>query len=233
MTDPAASNPEDPVRRDSHEGDGASRGTARMEAFADAVFAIALTLPVVEIHIPEMKGSGSEVASGLYGLWPSYLGYAIAVLIIGLYWVQHHFSGAIYRTTGHFFLVATTVFLAAIGFIAFPARTFAESFVRPEEIADAARYLLFCLGFTHATWLLKWRVGRRTGHIDSRLQADYVDRLDRGYVAVALAFAGAILVSFIFWPAGIAIAFIALLSFLRPPETPRYIAESPVVESDA
>ena len=42
----------------------------------------------------------------------------IASAVIGLYWVHHHFSGAIYRTTGHWFLIATVVFLGAIGFIA-------------------------------------------------------------------------------------------------------------------
>ena len=47
--------------------------------------------------------------------------------VIGLYWVHHHFSGAIYRTTGHCFLLATVLFLTMIGYIAFPVRAFTES----------------------------------------------------------------------------------------------------------
>lgn len=233
MTERDQASPDDPVRRDDHEGDGASRGTARMEAFADAVFAIALTLPVVEIAIPTAAEPGRQLADGLSRLWPQYLGYGIAVFVIGLYWAQHHFSGAIYRTTAHYFLLATTLFLAAIGFIAFPARTFAESLVHPEETGAAACYFLACLAITQGLWLLKWRVGRATGHVDARLAASYVRRLDRRYARVTVALVGAALLGFVAWPAGIALGGFALLVYLRPPETPRYTRQAPVVEGDA
>ena len=115
-------------RIDEHPGEGAVRGTQRMEIFADAVFAIAFTLPVVELKIPE---PGPGFGERLLDLWPSYLEYALSALVIGIYWVQHHFSGAIYRTTGHHFLLATMLVLAAIGFIAFPTRAFAEHIQDP------------------------------------------------------------------------------------------------------
>lgn len=233
MTERDVASSDEPVRRDHHEGDGASRGTARMEAFADAVFAIALILPVVEIHIPELVGGKRQLSAGLYDLWPAYVGYGIAVVIIGLYWVPHHFSGATYRTTGHYFLLTTTLFLAAIGFIAFPSRTFAESLKHPEEIADATRYLLICLAITQAAWMLKWRVGRATGHVDTRLKPSYVDRLDRTYLRVTISLAVAAGLSFLFWQAGLVLAVIVFLYFVRPPETPRYTADAPVVEGDA
>lgn len=63
-----------PPRRDDHPGDGAARGTIRMEAFADAVFAIAMTLPIVHFDIPE---PGPDYGIRLLALWPSYLGYAL------------------------------------------------------------------------------------------------------------------------------------------------------------
>src|SRR3712207_4376036 len=126
-------------RRDEHPGDGVARGTARMEAFADGVFAIAFTLPIVEFALPHV--GGKPLGDELVALWPDYLGYALASLVIGLYWEHHHFSGAIYRTTGHYFNLATVLFLAAIGFIAFPARVFAEHVAHhdPAEQAAAAR----------------------------------------------------------------------------------------------
>lgn len=230
MTERDVASPDAPVRRDHHEGDGASRGTARMEAFADAVFAIALTLPVVEIRIPKMDDGSHQLAAGLRHLWPGYVGYGIAVVVIGLYWVHHHFSGAIYRTTGHYFLLATTLFLAAIGFIAFPSRTFADSLTHPQETAAAARYLLVCLLITQVTWLLKWRVGRATGHVDARLDPAYVARLDRGYVRVTVALAVATGLSFVIWQVGAALATAVFVFFVRAPETPRYLTEAPLVE---
>lgn len=220
----------EPPRRDEHEGDGVARGTARMEAFADAVFAIALTLPVVHIEMPE---SGDDYGMQLLALWPSYLGYALSVLVIGVYWIQHHFSGAIYRTTGHWFLVATVVFLAAIGFIAFPARAFAEHIVDPETRTGAARFFAAMLALTSATWWLKWRTGRAKGQVDARLDADYVRRLSRTYdIATALVIAAAVL-AWVRWEAGLALAGLVTLWYLRPPETPVYQREAPEVEGEA
>ena len=232
MTERDQASPDTPVRRDDHEGDGAARGTGRMEAFADGVFAIAITLPVVEIHIPKTDGPGRQLAAGLIDLWPEYLGYAMAVALIGLYWVHHHFSGAIYRTTGHYFLLATTIFLAAIGFIAFPSRTFAVSLLHPEETADAARYLLICVALTQGAWLLKWTVGRRTGHVDSRLERSYVDRLDRAYLMATVLLAAAAGVGFLDWRVGLALGALVMAVFLRAPETPRYVSDAPIVDDD-
>src|SRR4051812_707826 len=112
------------VRTDDHPGDGVSRGTARMEAFADAVFAIAFTLPVIEIPFEYRRG---PLWPQILELWPSYVGVVLAAVIIGTYWSHHHFAGAIYRTTGHWFNLATVVFLAVIGIIAFPCRAFGDS----------------------------------------------------------------------------------------------------------
>jgi uncharacterized membrane protein len=83
------------------------RSTTRLEAFADAVLAIAFTLSIVELKIPS---AGPGYGSRLMELWPSYLGFGLSALVIGIYWVNHHFSGAIYRTAGHWFLLATLLF---------------------------------------------------------------------------------------------------------------------------
>ncbi|CAA9517131.1 MAG: hypothetical protein AVDCRST_MAG62-879 [uncultured Sphingomonas sp.] len=58
-----------------------------MEAFADGVFAIAFTLPVVEIVLPDPEGPTSHLGADLLELWPSYLGYLLASAVIGLHWL--------------------------------------------------------------------------------------------------------------------------------------------------
>lgn len=225
--------PELAPRRDEHPGDGVARGTARMEAFADAVFAIAFTLPIVEFALPHM--GGKPLGEELVALWPEYLGYALASLTIGLYWEHHHFSGAIYRTTGHYFNLATVLFLGAIGFIAFPARVFAEHVADPDaaEQAAAARYFAVALALTGLCWLLKWTIGRKTGHVDPRLEPTYVRRLDRRYWLTSGLLAAGAALSFVYWPAGLAVAALTTLSHLLPPETPIYMSASPVVEGEA
>jgi len=221
--------PDDPPRLDEHPGEGAVRGTQRMEIFADAVFAIAFTLPLVELPMPEPgPGFGAE----LVALWPAYLGYLLSTLVIGLYWVHHHFSGAIYRTTGHHFLLATMLFLMTIGFIAFPTRAFAEHIQEPEAREAGAIFYACALAAIALAWLIKWKTGCATGDVDDRLEPAYVARLTRKYYVTTALMVAAAGLSFARWEAGLALAGAVILFHLRAPETPAYVAEAPVVEGE-
>lgn len=228
----AATDPNAPARRDEHEGEGATRGTARMEAFADGVFAIAFTLPIVGIILPAIERPGSLLRADLAQLVPAYAGYLLASLVIGLYWVQHHFSGAIYRTTGHWFLIATVLFLTVIGFVAFPARVLAEHFADPTARPAASLFWVASLAATSWTWLLKWGVGFHRGQVDTRLEPTYVRRLNRRYWLLAAVNFAALLLVLVRWELGLAVSTLALLTLLIPPATPRYSTEAPVVEGE-
>ena len=61
----------------------------RLEAFSDGVFAIAITLLVIEIRPPELEG-GESLASALWQQWPAYLGYLLSFLVLGVMWLNHH-----------------------------------------------------------------------------------------------------------------------------------------------
>ncbi|HEV2043585.1 MAG TPA: TMEM175 family protein [Sphingomicrobium sp.] len=225
-------NPDEPARRDDLEGEGAIRGTARMEAFADGVFAIAFTLPIVEIVMPSIERDGARLAGDLAALGPQYAGYILASAVIGLYWVQHHFSGAIFRTTGHWFVIATTLFLAAVGFIAFPARVLAEHFSDAAARPVAAEYWVVSLAVVSLTWLLKWTIGVSHGHIDARLQPDYLEHLMRNFRLVAAGNVAAALLVFVNWQAGLALSGLLMGWLLLPPNTPRYTTEAPIIEGE-
>jgi uncharacterized membrane protein len=62
--------------------------TSRLEAFSDGVFAIALTLLVLEIKVPE--GAGGRLGHALAAQWPSYLAYLVSFLVVGIIWMNHH-----------------------------------------------------------------------------------------------------------------------------------------------
>lgn len=200
-----------------------------MEAFADAVFAIAFTLPVVEISLRSNNGG---LEAQLVELWPSYVGYGIAALVIGTYWSHHHFTGAIYRTTGHWFNLATVLFLATIGFIAFPARVFADHLNDAADRPAAAQFFVCCLAASSLAWLLKWSVGRMSGHVDDRLQPAYVARLNRMYVLTTAAFVVAAMLVFLWWEAGFVLSVLITCFYLLPPQTPNYREEAPIVEGE-
>jgi uncharacterized membrane protein len=60
----------------------------RLEAFSDGVFAIAITLLVLDLHVPDV-GSGS-LASALGRQWPADISFVVSFLTIGIIWVNHH-----------------------------------------------------------------------------------------------------------------------------------------------
>jgi uncharacterized membrane protein len=62
--------------------------TNRLEAFSDGVFAIAITLLVLELHLPDT--SERSLARGLAHEWPQFAAYLTSFLIIGIMWVNHH-----------------------------------------------------------------------------------------------------------------------------------------------
>jgi hypothetical protein len=91
-----------PNQRTDVETHGAERGLDRFEGFSDALFAIALTLLIVEIKAPgspEGPRGYSDLAAAMVGHWREYLALVLRYVVIGAYWLQHHYSGRIYAKT--------------------------------------------------------------------------------------------------------------------------------------
>ena len=61
--------------------------TTRMEAFSDGVFAIAITLLVLEIAVP--AGSSGDLLAAVIDEWPAYLAYLVSFATIGAIWLAH------------------------------------------------------------------------------------------------------------------------------------------------
>ncbi len=66
--------------------------TARIEAFSDGVFAIAITLLVLDLHVPELDSitNSHALIIRLQESWPSYLAFTISFSSIFIMWVNHH-----------------------------------------------------------------------------------------------------------------------------------------------
>lgn len=117
----------------------------RIEAFSDAVFAIAVTLLVVELPF-EQVGEG-ELAQALRDHWPSFAAYAISFLTIGLAWMHHHAIFSQIVVVERPIAVLNLLTLMAVAFIPFPTALMGD-YVRQGEDAELATVVF------SATWLL-------------------------------------------------------------------------------
>jgi uncharacterized membrane protein len=103
------------------------RGTEveRIVYFSDAVFAIAITLLVLEIQVPEGL-SPTELTAALGEMWPKYLSYLISFTVIGGYWRAHHRIFHYVKAYDRRLISLNLLFLMCVAFLPFPVSLFGE-----------------------------------------------------------------------------------------------------------
>jgi uncharacterized membrane protein len=101
----------------------------RIAFFSDAIFAIAITLLVLEIEAPHL-GRGAEegaLLNALLGEIPKILGFLVSFLVVGTYWTSHHRLFRWIAGYDHALVWRNLLFLLAVSFIPFPTAFFSEN----------------------------------------------------------------------------------------------------------
>ena len=175
--------------------------SARLEAFSDGVFAIAVTLLVLDLTVPMRRGAApGRLAGELARQWPSYFAYLVSFLIIGIIWVNHHTVFAKVRFVDRQVLFANLALLFVVSVIPFPTSLLAEYLTAGNASHIAAAIYsaaMLAMGVAYATlWLTITRDRRLLHtHIDFATSRAALRRFGLGtifYVAtVGLAFVSA------------------------------------------
>ena len=152
-----------------HSGLTSSR---RLEAFSDGVFAIAITLLVLDLRVPAREGSAPGLlATELGRQWPSYCAYLVSFLIIGIIWVNHHTVFAKVRLVDRPVQFVNLTLLLIVSAIPFPTRLLAEYLTAGGDSHIAAAVYsgtMLAMGLAYSgLWLTITR--------DSRMLHDHVD----------------------------------------------------------
>ena len=92
--------------------------TSRLEAFSDGVIAVAITLLVLNLGVPD-PASTPHLAHTLATKWPEYAAYVISFLTIGIIWVNHHAMIGRLREADHMILLLNLILLLTIGVLPF------------------------------------------------------------------------------------------------------------------
>lgn len=126
-------------------GASGEKETGRLEAFSDGVFAIAITLLALELHVPHVDSSGGGDASaalvaGLRSQWPGYLAFVTSFFTVLIMWVYHH---NVFRFVHHVdtrLLFANGFLLLLVTAVPFPTAVIAEYLETPAAPAASALY---------------------------------------------------------------------------------------------
>lgn len=111
--------------------------TARLETFADGVFAIAATLLILNVD-SQVRDRTPDLGHRLLEIWPSYIAYAISFVTIGIIWSNHHTVMAQLGKVNRTFLMLNVFLLLCVAFLPFPTRLVAENLRERSELEPAA-----------------------------------------------------------------------------------------------
>lgn len=195
--------------------------TGRLEMFSDGVFAIAITLLILEIKLPHVEGEAS-LSAALWKLWPSYGAYVLSFVVIGIFWANHHSYMRLLRRTDHMYNLLNLLFLMSVSFIPFPTAVLAEYLQKPQA-GNAVTFYALCQLLATLIWLACWSYAKHNGRLlKLRLEPKYVRFLTKQYAISNALYATALAVSFISPIMSLSIIVLLALLYLLPQRQPVY-----------
>ena len=183
--------------------------TSRLEMFSDGVFAIAITILILDIKAPD---DTSHLLRSLLALWPSYLGYVLSFLLIGLLWVNHHVMFEHIVRADRLLMFINTLLLLVVAFLPFTTSVLAQTFRTGdgENVAVA----LYGITLTAAGLLFNaiWSHSYRAKLMDDTVTGARMQRMTRRILFGPIAYAVGGVVGYFLPVLGVAI-FGALILF--------------------
>ena len=189
-----------------------SFGKGRLEAFSDGVFAIAITLLVLDIVVHPPGTPLEQVLNA----WPAYLTYVISFLTIGAAWIEHTALTDRLDRSDSVFLRLNLLLLLVVAFLPFPTRLLAEG----QNHLDAERVAVTMYGLTlliiHLLGFALDVYARREELFTSRGESAELQREERKLLPAVIGYVTAILIGLPFPRVAIAV-YLGLAVYLVVP----------------
>jgi uncharacterized membrane protein len=167
------------------------RDTGRLVAFSDAVFAITITLLVLEIRPPTDE---KHLLHGLLELWPSYLAYALTFLFIGQVWANHHVMFDHIRAADRVVLLLNILLLMGVAFLPFATSVLAGALRSGDGQRTAVVFYAIAFDVTALTFNAVWQYAWRHRLLSEALDSAGATAIGRRFqLAVAWLSTGALL----------------------------------------
>jgi len=176
------------------------RETSRVEAFSDGVFAIALTLLILNIKIPDLKDvvSNKVLFHSLLNLWPSFFAFLLSFTTILIMWINHHGFFKYLRKINSAFLYANGFLLLMVTFINFPTVILAKYFETAAINTASAFYCGTMVIINTAFNLLWFTSAYKRRLIKNEITDALIFKIRNAYLLSFVIYMTAFIVSFFF-----------------------------------
>jgi uncharacterized membrane protein len=190
-----------------------SSETSRIEAFSDGVFAIAITLLILDVRVP--PASQANLGRMLARQWPTYAAYLISFAFIGIMWVNHHRLFNHIRRSDNGLMFLNLLLLLGVSVVPFPTALLAAHYYTDGRTVAAAvfngTYVVIAIFFN-----VLWHHVVRGGLLDSATH-ESAEAISRQYAVGPIAYLICFGLTWISLPASLALNIALAVFFAVPP----------------
>lgn len=190
--------------------------TARLEAFSDGVFAIAITLLVLDLAIPASAYSAHHLLDSFDRQWPAYLGYFVSFSTIGAIWLGHSAITDYLDRADSTLLRLNLVLLLLVTFLPFPTRLL-STYIHDAN-AESVAVAIYGINLLLASLMLSvlWRYSLRAGLVRADAEDDETTLLTQRLTPGLAAYVGLIVLGH-FRPVAAVIGYLVIALFFLIP----------------
>jgi len=190
--------------------------TGRVEAFSDGVFAIAITLLILEIKIP--KPSDGALANQLLRQWPSYFAFLISFAFIGVMWINHHRLFTHIKRCNNTLMILNLLLLLGVTIVPFPTAVLATHIGFSDQRTAALLYngvYVFIAIIFNLLW--RYAVSRNHHLLGKEVDKENVGRISKQYAFGPLLYLFCAALAWISVPASLGANVLLATFFALPP----------------
>ncbi len=188
--------------------------TGRVEAFSDGVFAIAITLLILEIKVPR---EAEHLGSALLHQWPSFLAFLASFFTIGVMWMNHHRLFTLIEAADDTLIGLNLLLLLGVTWVPFPTALLSEHLTTHNDRVAGLVYSGSFFAISIVFQVL-WQYATRAAGIIARDKGDDARRITRQYIWGPLFYLIAILLALVSGTAVLIWSALLAIYFALPPK---------------
>jgi uncharacterized membrane protein len=182
------------------ESELADKETGRVETISDGIFAIAMTLLVLDLHVPQVA-AGQSLLDALHAEWPTFLAFLIGFFTLLVCWINHHYMFELIRRTDGVLMLLNGFKMLVVSFTPF-ATALLSNYIDTENQAIAVNVYALNFLLMGASMTGLWLYAARNGLARSK-DPEILATASRYYIAATIIPALIFALSFVSVPASV------------------------------